>query len=208
MPSTSFPSASFTDLALALGIPMPVVTSTEYPSLISTRLIRQMRSPASVSIRNSSPSFALIIALIHAATQRVPFPLISATDPSALCRRMRPDFAPVQKKNSTPSAPTPVFRAHRGRVRSAQSRPEAALSVTIEKIVATCVSFGKGNQSSSGSRKFRSASIPGSERSLPSQSLVLLLSRNNGEGHALQVADPACGEIRHLLTGLVHRIEN
>ena len=88
---------------------------------------RRFRSPA------HRPPCAPIASAIHAATQRVPLPLISAIDPSALCRRMRPVFGPVHAKNSTPSAPMPVLRAQRRRVRSAQSRPFAASSVTIRK---------------------------------------------------------------------------
>jgi len=64
---------------------------------------------------------------IHAATQRVPLPLISAMEPSALCRRMRPAFGPVHAKNSMPSAPTPVERAQSWRVSFASRGPRRPL---------------------------------------------------------------------------------
>ena len=91
-----------------------------------------------------SPLRAPHASAIHAATQRVPFPLISAIEPSALCKRIRPDRGPVHRKNSMPSAPTPVLRAHSRRVSSAQSRPAAASSVTIRKSLPQACALVKG----------------------------------------------------------------
>jgi hypothetical protein len=45
-------------------------------------------------ISSLSPGFEPSASAIHAATQRVPLPLISAMEPSALCRRMRPECGP------------------------------------------------------------------------------------------------------------------
>ncbi len=86
---------------------------------------------------------------IHAATQRVPLPLISAIEPSALCRRMRPDFGPVHEKNSMPSAPMPVLRRQSRRVRSGAIVVGHGFFGHDQKIVAAGVGLGKGNQSSS-----------------------------------------------------------
>ncbi len=116
------PSANSTVRSSMSGIPMPVVImrldrrsrSSGIPGCVQTRM------PASVSMRVRRRPLRRFLA-IHAATQRVPLPLISAMEPSALCRRMRPDWSPVQAKNSTPSAPTPVLRAQSARVSSAQS---------------------------------------------------------------------------------------
>src|ERR1035441_3553307 len=136
IPEISLPLASITAVDANVGTPMPVVTSTEEPVVWYTGLRGQMRMPASVSIFNWSPGRELGDAAIHAATQRVPLPLISAMEPSALCKRIRPEagvgfvsfasflfvsFLLVQAKNSMPSAPMPVLRAQRRRVRFAQS---------------------------------------------------------------------------------------
>ena len=82
---------------------------------------------------------------IHAATQRVPLPLISAIEPSALCRRMRPDLGP------RPGEKLNAVRAH-ARVARAQPprqfRPvacsAAASSVTIRKSLPQACAFVKG----------------------------------------------------------------
>ena len=106
--------------------------------------MRQTRRPASVRFRSSSPGCEPSVSAIHAATQRVPLPLISAMEPSALCRRMRPDFGPVQAKNSMPSAPMPVLRSQSRRVSSAQSWFLAASSVTIRKSLPQAWALVKG----------------------------------------------------------------
>ncbi len=143
-PSTRTPPGIVTVLEANAGTPMPIVTSTLNPSPALTAFTRQMRGPASVSISSISPLRAPHASAIHAATQRVPFPLISAIEPSALCRRICPDRAPVHRKNSMPSAPTPVLRAHSRRVRFAQSSPAAASSVTIRKSLPQACALVKG----------------------------------------------------------------
>jgi hypothetical protein len=132
-PAISVPSASVTVRGAKLGMPMPVVTSTSNPPLARTLFTRHTRSPASVSMERLSPACAPSASAIHAATQRVPLPLISATEPSALCRRIAPEQGPVQRKNSMPSAPTPVLRAQSRRVSAAQSWLATASSVTMRK---------------------------------------------------------------------------
>jgi hypothetical protein len=57
---------------------------------------------------------------------------------------MRPDFAPVQAKNSMPSAPMLELRAQRRRVNSGQSWLAAASSVTIKKSLPQACAFAKG----------------------------------------------------------------
>ena len=152
----------------AVGMPMPVVTSTVVLAVIVLNGVDAADAQAGVGFDcSSSPGWALIASAIHAATQRVPLPLISAMEPSALWRRMRPDFAPDQAKNSMPSAPMPVLRAQRRRVRSAQIVSCGGFFSDDEEIVAAGVGLGEGNQSSSGSRKLRSLSMAGSAMSFP-----------------------------------------
>ena len=155
---------------LNVGTPMPVVTSTVYrrgPPRYGRRARR--RRWRSQLVAGCEPSFGH-----HAATQRVPLPLISAMEPSALCRRMRPDWPGPGRKNSMPSAPMPVLRAHRRRVRSAQSWSCCRVFGDDQKVVAAGVGLGKGDQSSSGSRKVRSASMRALQAAFV-QALVLLL---------------------------------
>jgi len=80
------------------GTPIPAVTCTLNPPSVFTAFTWHKRNPASVAISTSSPGRRPRSCAIHAATQRVPLPLISAAEPSALCRRMRPDFGPVHEK--------------------------------------------------------------------------------------------------------------
>ena len=59
-----------------------------------------------------------------------------------------------------------------------QIRPVVARGCVFghnQKVVAAGVRLGKGNQSSSGSRKVSSASMAGSAMQLPAQALMLLL---------------------------------
>jgi hypothetical protein len=102
---------------------------------LRTLTMRQMRGPASVSdFERSSPGLrAERASAIHAATQRVPLPLISAMEPSALCRRMRPDLGPVQAKElDAVGADAGVALAEAAR-ESGRSWPAAASSVTMRK---------------------------------------------------------------------------
>src|SRR5947208_2657621 len=59
----------------------------------------------------------------YAATQRVPFPEISASDPSALNNRARTSASLFWsgKSHSTPSAPIPLWRSQMRRVKAAMS---------------------------------------------------------------------------------------
>jgi hypothetical protein len=68
----------------------------------------------------------------HAATQRVPLPESSASLPSALKRRRKKVPSDLRSRNSIPSAPMLVLRAHR-RFASCAWRRLASFSSMIKK---------------------------------------------------------------------------
>src|SRR3984893_15371712 len=85
----------------------PIATSTWYCD--SLRLVStQVLIPAPVRIANFFFAFS---EQRYAATQRVPLPEISASDPSALKSRARTSASGVGNSHSTPSAPTPSCRS-------------------------------------------------------------------------------------------------
>ena len=133
---------------------MPVVTSTVKASPVCTLSMRQMRGPASVRISSLSPACEPRVSAIHAATQRVPLPLISATEPSALCRRMRPDLG-RRVRDPGPGEEFDAVGADAGVALAKAARELGAIKILRsvffddQKIVAAGVGLGEGNQSSS-----------------------------------------------------------
>ena len=87
------------------GIPIAVRNSKVFPILAFSS---QVFTPASVwMLTESCPCSEQY----HAATQRVPLPEISASEPSAFIRRIPKSASLADTTHSTPSAPTPLWRS-------------------------------------------------------------------------------------------------
>src|SRR5579883_3230923 len=83
------------------GTPIAVSNSKVTPFRATSR---HVFNPAPVRITTDS---VLLCAHRYAATQRVPFPEISAGDPSALIKRASTSASCAANSHSTPSPPTP-----------------------------------------------------------------------------------------------------
>src|SRR5271157_2419009 len=136
-------SARVTSISLPTsGLPIEVRNS----KLCRLRLVRsQVLSPAPVLM---TADVRLCSAQYHAATHRVPLPEISASEPSALSKRIATSASDAGSTHSTPSAPTPLWRSHICRLKPAM--PTGACSIPmIRKSLPQAVDFTKGMEAAS-----------------------------------------------------------
>src|SRR5262245_22234536 len=122
-PSTAAAPIAAHRLSVTASIRSPTVTT---------------RSPASVSIVSALPGSLWTPGQPRTRAwprQRMPLPLISAADPSALrsSMRTRPGDPTVGVARMMPSAPTPEWRSHRVRAMSGSSGWDASGSSRIRK---------------------------------------------------------------------------
>src|SRR6516164_3812044 len=117
---------------------MVVRNSNLFPS---RDLSSQIFTPASVSMR--TVSLDACSEQYQAATQRVPLPEISASEPSAFTSFTRRSAVSDGIVHSTPSAPTPLRRSHIVRVSACRS-PEKADAAMITKSCPQAVALTKG----------------------------------------------------------------
>src|ERR1035437_10160411 len=109
--------------------------------LFPSRAVRvQVFRPAPVRMTAELRSFS---AQYHAATQRVPLPEISASEPSAFSRRTTRSASVAGNTHSTPSAPTPLCRSQIRRLKE-QISPGAWAKSMIRKSLPQAVALTNG----------------------------------------------------------------
>src|ERR1039457_2601874 len=119
------------------GLPMELRNSKLFPSrAVSSQVFR----PAPV---RTTTELRLFSAQYHAATQRVPLPEISASEPSAFSSRTRRSASVAGSTHSTPSAPMPLCRSQIRRLKERISLGAWAES-TIRKSLPQAVALTKG----------------------------------------------------------------
>src|SRR5271157_5266714 len=108
-------------------MPMELRNSKVLPS---RAVMLQVFNPAPVRMTTESRSFS---AQYHAATQRVPLPEISASEPSAFSSRTRRSASVAGNIHSTPSAPTPLCRSQMRRLNKWMIRKSLPQAVAFTK---------------------------------------------------------------------------